>query len=166
MVSYNARTALQTLLQTLTVTADDGVTVLSTDGSSGSNKVISVLLHPNNVEKDAQTPLIMIGPVLATPVDVKTIGATLREYRQKIQVRVLCRDSNQSIQWTGDTMREKMLEAIDQLLQNNQTNLDGVGTFYFSYVDDMRTDLDDADTPPAVLCKSIVAVEAWWWKHV
>ncbi len=156
------REMLATLLNPISITADDGTTVLTV-----ANGRLQIKKHPYPEERVSITPTVVVGPVVATRTELLRIGGnpTRVLYRALVDLACSVRDIDQvgSSKLTGVDARNKLIEAVRNKVRANMVNPDGTGAFSALFLRMDARDLDENERP--LTFRSVLTAEAWWFDN-
>jgi hypothetical protein len=174
----------------ISIVADDNATVLTpsmlipqTGGQGISMKqkwdprnnqtneqnLIQIWFHPYAQEGSGYRPQVIIGPT--RPISTKniTIGSQpLIEIHRKVEVRVVTRDwDSGELGFTldGDNTRNKIDTQIRTIIENNLSNPDGTGQFWYALPLDPSPQSDTVASPePIPLYVTANQIEVAWFE--
>ena len=156
------REMLATLLNPISITADDGTTTLTV--ASGR---LSIKKHPFPEERISITPTVVVGPVVATRTELLKIGGNPTRVLYKALVDLSCsvRDIDQvgASKLTGVDARNKLIEAVRNKIRASMVNPDGAGNFSALFLRADTRDLDEDERPRTY--RSVLTAEAWWFDN-
>ncbi len=153
------RDMLATLLNPITITADDGSTILSV-----ANGNLQIKKHPYPEERVSITPTVVVGPVVATRTELLRIGGnpTRVLYRALVDLACSVRDMDKvgTSKLTGVDARNKLIEAVRNKIRQSMVNPDGAANFLALLLRGDARDFDENERP--LTYRSVLTAEAWW----
>ncbi|MHB1910218.1 MAG: hypothetical protein ACYCQJ_15275 [Nitrososphaerales archaeon] len=165
----------------ISITADDGVTVLSPSiavpliGGTGTTSILDmdrnlilVKLHPYAQEAAGYRPQVIVGPAKQVSSKNLLVGSKpLYQIIQRVEVRVLVRDwDGKDLAFTlnGRNTRDKILESIRSVMRTNYADPDGTGTFSLILISDPGQDSDVTTEGAIPLYRTAMQLDVQWFE--